>query len=191
REAGHAGHGDLDLLRGREGAGADRGAVLEKLDPGRWGAAAAPGAEVGLGRGLGVVLRVGERAGQRGGANRVAGGRAHVAGRAEPLAAGAHQQQEQHEGGRRHHELDGHRAAVIREPAPEPAPGSSSQGSQPHAAPWLAWVRKHSIGPDTVSLMVSGQMPVILPWTVTETVPFWPGLACAVTPEIRLVSRPR
>ena len=45
-------------------------------------------------------------------ADRVAGGRAHLAGRAEPLAARAHQQQEQHEGGRRHHELDRHRAAV-------------------------------------------------------------------------------
>ena len=66
-----------------------------------------------------------------------------------------------------------------------------AEGPQPHAAPWLAWVRKHSIGPVTVSLMVSGQMPVILPRTVTETVPFCPAALCAVTAEIRLVSRPR
>jgi hypothetical protein len=43
----------------------------------------------------------------------------------------------------------------------------------------------------TVSLMVSGQMPVSLPWSVTETVPFCPRLACAVTLEIRLVFSPR
>src|SRR5690242_11957359 len=80
-----------------------------------------------------------------------------------------------------------HRAAVAaEEPAVHP-----SQWPHPQATPWLAWVRKHSIGPVTVSLMVSGQMPVILPLIVTETMPLGAGAACAVTPEIRLVFRPR
>ena len=59
------------------------------------------------------------------------------------------------------------------------------------AAPALAWVRKHSIGPVTVSVIVSGHTPVSFPDTVTETVSATvPGVACAVTAESRLVSSP-
>ena len=150
-------------------------------------AAAAHAGQVGLRRGLRVGLRVGEGAGQRRGPDRVPGGRAHLPGQVQPLAAGGDQQQEQHQGGRRDHELDRHRAAVVRWPFQ-----SLPQRCHPQATPWLAWVRKHSIGPVTVSLMVSGQMPVSLPLIVTETMPLLRrGAACAVTPEIRLVFRPR
>ena len=74
--------------------------------------AAAHATQVGLRRVLRVGLRVGEAAGQGRRADRVAGGRAHVPGQVEPLAARAYQQQQQHQSRRRDHELDRHRAAV-------------------------------------------------------------------------------
>src|SRR6266852_7791685 len=183
RQAGHAGHGDLDVLGAGEAGRADRGAVVEQLDLGGGGAAGADAGQVLVRRAPRVVLRVREGAGQRRGADGVAGGGADLPGQVEPLAAGADQEQEQDEGGRGDDELHGHRAAVA---CPSWCPPVESQ---PHVIPWLAWVRKHSTGPLTVSLMVSGQMPVSFPVTVTETVLPGPAAACAVTPEIRLVSR--
>ena len=140
--------------------------------------------QVGLRRGLRRLLHASVADFERGLAHGVARGGADLAARAHPLPARRHQQEQQREGGRGDHELDRHRP---------PVPGRLAPVRfHPQFVPWLAAVLKHSTGPLTVSVIVSGKMPVSLPLTVSDTV-FVAGsnLTCETeTSPSTLVSRP-